>query len=194
MTLMSKVRDSGMPGEEYWESLFSVDDIIHKMRINSEIFNLVEIGFGYGTFTVPMAKMIKGKLFAFDIEGELSENFSKRLNSNNIKNTEYKIQDVLTQGTGLGDSDVDYFALFNIMHHEHPEQFLKEAFRVLKPGALCGIIHWRSDITTPRGPSLDIRPKPEFIEFLLVNNGFEIEENKILLEPYHFGIIGRKKL
>ncbi|EPG74965.1 methyltransferase domain protein [Leptospira fainei serovar Hurstbridge str. BUT 6] len=189
---MAKVRDSGMPGEAYWESLFSVDTILEKMKINSDLQDVVEIGFGYGTFTIPVAKIIKGKIIAFDIDESLVPGFKNRIDKLNIRNIEYKIKDVLVEGVEIGDSSVDYYMLFNILHTEYPDMFLKEAYRVVKPGGFCGVIHWRSDIPTPRGPAIDIRPKPEFIKLLLESSGFAIEEQNLILEPFHFGVLGRK--
>jgi len=37
---------------------------------------------------------------------------------------------------------------------------LNGAYRILKIGGKAGLIHWNYDSTTPRGPSMDIRPKP----------------------------------
>jgi hypothetical protein len=37
---------------------------------------------------------------------------------------------------------------------------LREAHRVLHVGGIAGVIHWRRDIETPPGPSLEIRPRP----------------------------------
>ena len=72
-------------------------------------------------------------------------------------------RDILIQTTGLADNSVDYVMLFNILHHESPDDFLNEAYRILKPNGKVGILHWRSDIETPRGPDLSIRPKPDQI-------------------------------
>ena len=44
-------------------------------------------------------------------------------------------RDVLTQTTGLADNSIDYVMLFNILHHESPDDFFNEAFRILKPKA-----------------------------------------------------------
>lgn len=63
-----KVRDSGMPNEEMWNNFFDSDLILKELLINSQIEHLVEIGSGYGTFTLPAAKLLRGKLYAFDIE------------------------------------------------------------------------------------------------------------------------------
>ncbi len=58
------------------------------------------------------------------------------------------------------DNSVDYVMLFNILHAEDPVSLLKEAHRILKRDAKVGVIHWIYSDSTPRGPSLDIRPKP----------------------------------
>jgi len=78
--------------------------------------------------------------------------------------------------------------LFNILHHDNPHQILNEVSRILKSNAKAGIIHWRSDIITPRGPQLNIRPKPEQCKQWATETGFAIDK-ELILEPYHFGII-----
>ncbi|HEY4786256.1 MAG TPA: hypothetical protein VIH57_09405, partial [Bacteroidales bacterium] len=65
-----KVRDSGMPPETLWATFFNVDTILNKMQVSNEVNNLLELGCGYGTFTIEAAKRISGRLFAFDIEPE----------------------------------------------------------------------------------------------------------------------------
>jgi hypothetical protein len=37
---------------------------------------------------------------------------------------------------------------------------LREAFRILRPHGVLGVIHWVHDARTPRGPDLRIRPRP----------------------------------
>jgi SAM-dependent methyltransferase len=66
-----KVRDSGMPEETQWNNFFHVDFLLSELSIDSKINDLVEIGSGYGTFTIPTAKLIQGKLFAFDMEEDI---------------------------------------------------------------------------------------------------------------------------
>jgi hypothetical protein len=87
---------------------------------------------------------------------------------------------------------MDYVMLFNILHHENPLDLLAAAFFVLQKGGKVGIIHWRSDIETPRGPELSIRPTPEQCVEWAIQSGFVIVKNPIILVPYHFGLIIQK--
>jgi ubiquinone/menaquinone biosynthesis C-methylase UbiE len=79
--------------------------------------------------------------------------------------------------------------LFNILHAEQPERLLRESYRVLVPGGLLGIIHWNCDRTTPRGPSMEIRPRPEQCRDWAVKEGFRlVVPGVIQLPPYHYGM------
>ena len=57
-----KIRDSGMPDEAFWESLFDVPLILSKLDIG-HFKDVAELGCGYGTFSIPIAKAIQGKLY-----------------------------------------------------------------------------------------------------------------------------------
>jgi ubiquinone/menaquinone biosynthesis C-methylase UbiE len=184
-----KVRDSGMPEETKWNDFFNVDFLLSELNIDSQINDLVEIGSGYGTFTLPTAKLIQGKLFAFDIEDEMIETLNQKIEKEQIKNIVLSKRDILTHSTGLPDNSTDYVMLFNILHHESPLDFINEAYRILKPKGKIGVIHWRSDIPTPRGPELNIRPKPDQIASWFDKQRFQIEKQPFIIEPYHFGLI-----
>lgn len=184
-----KVRDSGMPDESQWNDFFDIDLILSKLKINSIVEDLVEVGCGYGTFTIPVSKLITGTLYAFDIESEMIDSTREKLLASKSDNVVLELRDVLTQTTGLAESSVDYVMLFNILHHETPKDFLNESHRILKPGGKIGIIHWRSDIQTPRGPDLSIRPKPEQIIGLIDDNRFRVEVEPMILLPFHYGLL-----
>lgn len=186
-----KVRDSGMPDEAMWSEFFDTRVILDQMEITGRLKNVVDLGSGYGTFSIPVARMIQGTVHAFDIEPEMIEFLQIKADQLNITNIESHLQDFITEGTGLPDNSTDYVMLFNILHNENPEQLLNETFRILKPGAKAGIIHWRSDILTPRGPRLDIRPKPAECRRWAEESGFNIIK-ELTIKPYHFGIIIQK--
>ena len=184
-----KVRDSGMPNEKMWESFFRIENIFQSLEIDTNVFDLVEIGCGYGTFTIPASNLIKGEILAFDIESEMIEIVKHKAIEKGINNIILENRDILSNTTGLPDASVNYVMLFNLLHNETPEDFLNETYRILKPGGKLGIIHWRSDIETPRGPDISIRPKPEEIINLIDESKFNVKLKPFILEPYHFGIL-----
>lgn len=184
-----KVRDSGMPEESVWKEFFNIDLILSELEINTKVNNLVEIGCGYGTFTIPAAKLINGTLYTFDIEPQMVELLPEKFKDESITNVIVKNRDILAETTGLPDNSVDYVMLFNILHHEKPIDFFDEAYRILKPDGKIGIIHWRSDIETPRGPDLSIRPRPNQVMEWIDKQKFRISKAPFIFEPYHFGLI-----
>lgn len=188
-----KVRDSGMPDVKIWESYFNIDNVLDKMKIDYSISDLVEIGCGYGTFTIPAADRIGGTLYTYDIERDMISNLDNISRENGINNIVAKRRDVTTSKTGLKDRSVDYVMLFNILHHKHPSQLIDEAYRVLKSNGKVGVIHWQYDAKTPAGPRMDIRLTPEKTQSLFKASLFEIDVPITKLEPYHFGFLMKKK-
>lgn len=182
-----------MPEEILWASFFDVGLILTELQVVPDIDNLVEIGCGYGTFTIPSAVKINGRLHAFDIEEGMIETVKQELKSRPINNVILEQRDVLTQTTGLADNSVDYVMLFNILHNESPDDFLNETYRILKPEGKLGILHWRSDIETPRGPVLTIRPTPAQILALIDERKFTIYKPPTVILPYHFGLVLSKR-
>lgn len=183
-----KIRDSGMPDQGMWEGFFSPAQILETLEFNSGVRDAVEFGCGYGTFTIPAAKIIKGKIFALDIEPEMVEATKKAAVDQCVMNIEVAVRDFMENGTGLKAESVNYAMLFNILHLENPVDLFREANRILKTGGRVGIIHWNYDQTTPRGPSMGIRPKPEqcikWAESAGFNNMVQYD-----LKPYHYGIV-----
>ena len=186
-----KVRDSGMPEEIIWSKFFDPILILQQMEVTSDLQTIVDLGCGFGTFSIPASQMIKGKVHAFYIDKEMIGQLHSKIDQMHIKNIELHLGDFITEGTGLPDSSIDFVMLFNILHHDIPHQILREVHRILKTGANAGIIHWRSDIQTPRGPDLDIRPTPEQCKNWAIESGYTIRK-ELILEPYHFGIIINK--
>jgi SAM-dependent methyltransferase len=178
-----------MPTESIWAGFFNVELILTELHINSAVNDLVEIGCGYGTFTIPASKKITGQLYGFDIDKEMLYIVRQKLTNEHLGNVILERRDILTHTTGLADNSVDYVMLFNILHHDSPNDFFSEACRILKPDGKIGILHWRSDVETPRGPHLTIRPKPAQILNWIDKDKFSIYKPPAIIMPYHFGLI-----
>jgi hypothetical protein len=110
-----------------------------------------------------------------------------------LANVHVEQRDFVVGGTGLPDTSVGYVMMFNILHCEQPLLLLSEAKRILVEGGLLGIMHWNYDPTTPRGPSMDIRPRPEQCLEWATQAGFALHgPARVDVPPYHYGFVGRK--
>jgi ubiquinone/menaquinone biosynthesis C-methylase UbiE len=187
-----KARESGMPDEQTWDQFFDPDLILKGLGIQNLTGTIVDMGCGYGTFTIPAAQINQGMVYALDIENKMVITTQEKARKAGLKNVCAVQQDFMNLGTGLPDNSCEYVMLLNILHAEEPLKLLIEARRILRPGGRIGVIHWIYDPATPRGPSLDIRPKPEqciswLSEVALKTNGQIIE-----FPPYHYGLVGKK--
>ena len=178
-----------MPEEAYWESLFNVPLILDTLGVGAGLRDVVEVGCGYGTFTVPVAQRISGAVQAFDLEPGMIGRTQQRVREAGLTNVVLHRRDVLAAGFGLQPRSFDGVLLFNILHAEKPEMLLQASAELLVPGGRVLAIHWRSDIPTPRGPDLSIRPRPEPLAALARECGLAGPQEVHLLAPWHFGLV-----
>lgn len=178
-----------MPELEFWESLLQVELILDRLEIDSRLAHVLEIGCGYGTFSVPVARKISGRLTALDIEPEMVALTRARAEKEGLDNLIVLGGDAHGEGFGVPDASQDACLLFNILHGEDPEILLTRAAHAVRPGGEVMVIHWRYDSATPRGPALDIRPRPEeIIAWAQATNTLEISGGVIDLPPWHYGL------
>lgn len=187
-----KVRESGMPDEEFWASFFNPEFVLRQLGLTETVTDVAELGCGYGTFTLPAARLVTGRVHAFDIEPEMISITREKAEASNLSNLEYYVRDFVAGGTTLPEESVDYVMLFNILHAARPLLLLEEANRILTPAGKIGVMHWNHDPTTPRGPSMEIRPTPEQCQAWARESGFELVGSLVDLPPYHYGFVAAK--
>jgi SAM-dependent methyltransferase len=188
-----KLRESGMPEEAYWETLFDVPLILDRLGIDARFKDVVELGCGYGTFTIPIARRISGTLTTFDIDATMVERARQRAADAGVSNILYVEDDVFANGFGVKAASQGACLLFNILHGEEPLRLLAEAARVVHTGGEVLVIHWRYDPATPRGPSMNIRPRPEQVLEWARQTQLEAVGPVLDLPPWHFGLRLRRQ-
>jgi hypothetical protein len=110
-----------------------------------------------------------------------------------LSNVVGMVRDFVSEGSGLSDAQAGRAMLFNILHIENPLGLLREAYRVLAPGGEVGIIHWRNDIETPRGPSPAIRPTAQQCREWGEQVGFEfVRQEPLCCCSWHWGLVMRR--
>ncbi|CAN5591164.1 hypothetical protein BH11PLA2_BH11PLA2_52770 [soil metagenome] len=155
--------------------------------------DVVEFGCGYGHFTVAAAQAVQGTVIALDIDPGMIAATLQRAGKAGVDRVVALQRDFLAEGSGLANDSVHYAMLFNILHVEEPATLLTEAFRVLAPGGRVGIIHWKNDPNTPRGPSLEIRPTSEQCRTWAGLTGFRFVRNEDLCCcSWHWGLVMEK--
>ncbi|TWT55908.1 class I SAM-dependent methyltransferase [Allorhodopirellula solitaria] len=183
-----------MPDPAYWETFFDPHCILSRLGCDGSRRNVVEFGCGYGTFTISAAKIARGTVFAFDIEPEMVELTQARADAQGLSNVAVSVRDCCENGTELDDQSIDFVMLFNILHIEQSLELLREASRILSSSGVIGVIHWRSDISTPRGPSVEIRPSLETVRDLGDSVGLDSSD---LIEldccSWHWGLTLRRQ-
>lgn len=179
-----------MPADDYWNSFFDADCVLSKLDFDEQCGDVLEFGCGYGLFTEAAARRTTGTVRALDIAPDMIEATRQRVSAAGLPNVAVEQRDFLADGCGVPASSIGYAMLFNILHVEQPVDLLRETHRVMVPGGKVGVIHWNYDPSTPRGPSMDIRPRPEQCRSWAEEAGFQF----IRFEPltccsYHYGMV-----
>ena len=188
-----RYRQSGMPAEDTWEAFYSPKEILIQLGVNSFIKNYMEIGCGYGTFLFPASDLVSNKAIGIDIDNGMIDVCKTKILHQQKRNIELILGDI-TQIETLNRikkfDPIDFVGLFNILHCENPINLLQGVYDVISSNGKLGIIHWNYE-NTPRGPTLDVRPKKESIIEWCQSVGFELT-GTFDFKPYHFGLLFKK--
>jgi len=178
-----------MPPVEYWESLLDPEGTLDRLGFSRGLHaRVAELGCGYGTFSLPVARRA-GELMTFDLDEAMVRQTLSRASAAGLKNVRASVRDVVASGYGAEPGSCDAVLLMNILHCEEPVQMLCDAALALAPGrGRLYATHWRHDPSTPRGPPLDIRPKPEQLdEWASATGLLRVERGPIDCPPWHYG-------
>jgi SAM-dependent methyltransferase len=183
-----KTRDSGMPEEAIWESFFQPEETLRKLGLTPDHRQIVDLGCGYGTFSLAAARLGAGQVLGLDIDPAMIARCRERATAEDLATAHFEVRDFVANGTGLATGSADFVLLFNLLHAESPAVLLDEARRILRPGGRLAVTHWNPDPSTPRGPAMDIRPRPEDCRRWMQECGFQVDPDVINLPPWHFGL------
>lgn len=154
-----RVRESGMPERILWESFFEPKEVIQSFGIlcNSRV---LELGAGYGTFSEAAASQCS-ELVTSELDAHLAQDVMSRVQEARFQNVSMINGDFFQLQNLRGVGKFDEILLFNILHMEQPIPFLEGLRELCLTNSRIHVMHWRTDVETPRGPPLAIRSTPD---------------------------------
>jgi len=172
-------------------------DMLDAMKILNDIGlksgdKFLDAGCGDGYFSIAAAEIVglRGRVYAFDVDGDGIGRLQKEIAEKKLANIEARIADV-SRLLPLADESLDVVFISNVLHglvaNDESERALKEVARVIKPHGKLAIVEFKKN-ETPMGPPLSIRLSPEDVEMLAKSYGF----SKVAVKeagPYHYSII-----
>lgn len=183
-----------MPSEQMWDAFFNPAEILAQLNIDAQTEAVIDIGCGYGTFLLPLSALAGKIVIGIDIDNEMIGICRAKVERANLANVELIQGDVyngrLLKEIATKHGRFDYITLFNILHCEEPVKLLQSIYEILNEAGRIGVTHWKYE-KTPRGPSMEIRPKPEFIVKWAAEAGFILRKS-VELPPFHYGMVFEK--
>ena len=192
---MRPIRESGMPEVDYWESLFDPVALLDALGFDESLRDVADVGCGYGTFALVLARRAAGTVYAIDGDPAMLRLTGERAERHRLGNVVPVESDLLADGSSLPAASVDGVLIAHLLHGEVEENvaLLADARRILRLRGQLGIIHWRRNVETPRGPPLAIRPTLDQIEAWVEAAGFPTAGiDRRILGEYHWGLVGQR--
>ena len=164
------------------------DKIISEADVKTG-YIVADIGCGTGFFTIPLARYVgeSGKVYALDTSPPMIRELRKR-----VKNLK-QVKPILSGENKfpLKESILDFTLLVNMIHElEDWKLFLKEVWRILKPGGKICVVDFKKK-KMEFGPPFDIRLTKKRIKEMLQQSGYSRIKSLSLL-PFHNGLIAIK--
>ena len=134
----------------------------------------MDVGCGYGFFTIPAASIVgeKGKVYAVDVEASSIDRLKREANEKGLKNIHAEVG--AAEETVFCDACTDVVFYSTVLHDfRDPAKVLRNAKRMLKPSGKLVNLDWKKK-PTEFGPPLQIRVSEEQAANLIKQAGFTI--------------------
>ncbi len=154
---------------------------------------VADIGAGSGYFTIPLASRVgeKGLVFAEDIQIEMINYISKKVEMLELKNV--RVIFGKTEDPSLLDNFFDLVFLANTYHElEKPYMLLENLRKDLRYYGRLAIIDWDPAKKSPFGPPVEEKVSENTVINELERTGFELIEKHNFM-PYHYFLVFKKK-
>lgn len=161
----------------------------------SEGMRVADFGAGSGFYTLAAAARVgrDGRVYAIDIQPGLLDRLKDASHGEEVSTVEV-VQGDLERlgGSKLDDNTMDAVLVCNVLFQvADKDTFLKEAWRVLKPGGRLLLVDWR-DSFGGMGPQAEY-VVTETVARELVSRAGLVAEKSIQAGEHHYGVVFRKR-
>lgn len=187
-----------MPDRDWWSELWpDPKQVLSDLGIMPGMA-VIDLCCGDGYFTVPLAQIADGNVYALDLDPKMLDVAKAAVASSGATVKGWIEGDALELARHVPEP-VDYVVIANTFHGAPDKTGLAGAVaEILKPDGRFAIVNWHRRpreetpvLGKPRGPKTEMRMSPEDLRAVVEPAGFKIEE-VIELPPYHYGAIFRK--
>ena len=183
--------ETDLPAEAEWEGYFRAKAILSKVGLRSGMV-LADLGCGYGTFSIPAAKIVgkTGHVFAVDIDKKMTERVQERSHEIKIRNISTSAASIFSKKRlEIPKKSVDIALLANVIHGTKRRVYLLKHIRpILASGGSIVIVNWKRK-KTPRGPPMNMRPRDKEILDDLMSAGY-VKARILRISRHHYAAIG----
>ena len=163
----------GQPKSLLEAELFKPEDLMAVLDLRPN-YKVAEFGCGTGNISIELAKRLSsGEVYGVDVQKDLLLKMLRRAKEENLNNLMAVWGDIDQMGgSKLPDLSFDMVLMVNTFFQlENKDIAVKEAHRILKPGAKLVIVDW-SKKDLPLGPSKDQFVSREEIIETVTSNAF----------------------
>ncbi|MGG1552315.1 class I SAM-dependent methyltransferase [Paenibacillus ferrarius] len=150
---------------------------------------VLDLGAGTGYFTLPVAKMTTGKVYALDVEPQMLEVLRERVSeqqSDNVDLVKGAIEDI-----PMDNEVVNQVIASFVLHEVEPlSKGLQEIRRVLQSGGRCLCLEWEKK-AMEQGPPLNHRVHSDEMKKAFEDIGFTVTSLSFPTES-HYIMIAQK--
>ncbi|MBI4054068.1 MAG: class I SAM-dependent methyltransferase [Candidatus Doudnabacteria bacterium] len=169
------------------------EHVLLEAGLKPEMF-VADLGVGSGFFTLPASVIVgdQGRIWAVDVlESALSKvSSSARLQGRkNIRTLRHNLDGY--NESAIEELSCDLAVIGKVLPQmKHPENLVRETYRILKTGGKVVIVEWKKE-HTKLGPPYEMRIAPEKAKEIFTAKGFKFLRE---LEPdgFHYALLLEK--
>lgn len=186
---------TSMPDRDWWSALWpDPEDALRQLGITPDM-RVLDLCCGDGYFTAPLARLVRGKVYALDLDPVMIERAKEEVLRQGASVIKWINVDALDATRHLPEP-VDCVLVANTFHGvPDQERLAAEIHKLLRAGGSFVIVNWHPlprDQTTvlgqPRGPMTKMRMSPEAVSAIVEPAGFHTAR-MVELPPYHYGLV-----